>query len=511
VEEQEPQLTAVLQGYWKTVVRRRHWIVGAMVIGWAVALGGSLHLGDRYRSETLILVEQQRVPQHYVVSNIAVDLQERLQSMTQQILSRTRLQKIIEDMNLYGKASRSDLDALIARMRRDIQIDLVRAEGRGDLTAFKISYSASTPNLAQEVASRLTSLFIEENLRNRKEQSEETTAFLETQQEVARQSLAEQEQKLREFKTRFLGELPEQLQGNLSILSGLQDRLNAATSTLNQAQQQRLYLQSVEAQYRGTAGGNNGLTSDPDVARLRAALAEMQAHYTERHPDVVRLKGQLAEAERAEQRSLQTLDDASSSTLPSATTPLSQVQSQLKVNELEISSRQKEIEALQRQIDHYQRRLNLTPVREQQLAALTRDYEQSRNNYESLLAKRQQSELATNLEKQQQGEQFRVLDPPNLPQTPYFPNRLMIGLAGLAGGFAFGVVGSVVVEFLDPRIYGEEELLKLAPAPILVAVPPVPTEKESSREVRRGRMEIAVAGMLVLIVPAMTLLVHYKG
>jgi succinoglycan biosynthesis transport protein ExoP len=508
VQEQEPQLSEVLQGYWKTLVRRRHWVVGVMVIGWAAALGGSLQLEDKYRSETLILVEQQRVPQHYVVSNIAVDLQERLQNMTQQILSRTRLQKIIEDLNLYGGASRSDLDALIARMRRDIQIDLVRAEGRGDLTAFKISYSASTPSLAQEVASRLTSLFIEENLRNRKKQSEETTAFLETQQEAARQSLVEQEQRLREFKTRFLGELPEQLQGNLSILSGLQDRLNAATSTLNQAQQQRLYLQSLEAQYRGTAGGGN---DDPNVARLHSALAEMQARYTERHPDVVRLKEQLAETERAKGRSPAELGRASATPLASATTPLLQVQSQLKGNELEISSRQKEIEALHRQIDHYQRRLNLTPVREQQLAALTRDYEQSRNNYESLLAKKQQSELATNLEKQQQGEQFRVLDPPNLPQKPYFPNRLMIGMAGLAGGLAFGVVGSVLVEFLDPRIYGEQELLQLAGAPILVAVPPVITAKESSREARWRLVEIAVAGILVVMMPAMTLLVHYRG
>src|SRR5947199_759735 len=227
--------------------RRLWWLIVPLVLGWALVLSAAWFVPPRYRSETVIIVEQQKVPEQYVLSNVAADLQQRLQSMTQQILSRTRLLGIIENLHLYGEGDkRIDPDVLVQQMRRDIKIDLVQAPGRPwELSAFKISYSAPNPALAQQVTGKLSSLFIEENLRNRQQLAENTTKFLEIQLEQARKNLADQEERLSDFKSRYLGELPEQLQTNIQILSGLQARLQAANEGLDKANQQKLYLESL--------------------------------------------------------------------------------------------------------------------------------------------------------------------------------------------------------------------------------------------------------------------------
>src|SRR6185312_7934824 len=175
-----------------TIVRRRRWwLILPLFIGWALVMSAAWFITPRYRSETVIIVEQQKVPEQYVVPNVANDLQQRLQSMTEQILSRTRLLGIISNFHLYSKDQKSiDEDSLVKRMRDDIKIDLVQAPGRPwELSAFKISYSAPTAALAQQVTNELSSLFIAENLRNRQQLSEDTTQFLENELEVARNTL----------------------------------------------------------------------------------------------------------------------------------------------------------------------------------------------------------------------------------------------------------------------------------------------------------------------------------
>ena len=221
------------QEYLAIALRRRWYLILPMFLGWALVVLSTWFMSPKYRSETVIIVEQQKVPEQYVVSNVAVDLQQRLQSMSQQILSRTRLLGIIDSFQLYRRNGRKqpDPDLLVQQMRKDIKIDLVQAPGRPwELSAFKISYSAPTALLAQQVTKELSSLFIEENLQNRQQLSEDTTKFLENQLEQARKNLASQEERLRDFKARYLGELPEQLTTNIQILSGLQARLQAKRS-----------------------------------------------------------------------------------------------------------------------------------------------------------------------------------------------------------------------------------------------------------------------------------------
>ncbi len=299
--------------HWQLVCRRRWWLVLPAFGVWTLVWLTSWVLPVQYRSETLILVEQQRVPEQYVVSNVAADLQERLQSMTQQILSRTRLLKIMDEFKLYPKLrSRYTMDELVDRMRKDIQIELVQAPNSPrELTAFKIAYLSSEPELAQRVTEQLTSLFIEENLKARQQQSEQTTQFLDSQLEEARTNLASQESRVKEFKSQYLGELPEQVQSNVQILSGLQARLQQETDALSQAKQQGVYLESLFNQWRSLESdislgrGANAQTPpslDLELDRLRAQLTDLSSHYTEKHPDIRKLKEQIAKTERLKQQ-----------------------------------------------------------------------------------------------------------------------------------------------------------------------------------------------------------------
>ena len=242
---------------WNIIWRRRWWVLTTLFICWSVVWTLSWLLPPRYRSETLILIEQQKVPQEYVLSNVAVDFQQRLQTMTQQILSRARLQRIINDFHLYpGLRDRVAPDQLVEMMRKDIEIELVETANKRGLSAFHVYYSARSPQLAQQVASQLTNLFIQENLLAQQQQSESTTQFLSAELEQARRSLAEQEEKMRVFKAQYLGQLPSQVQSNVGILGGLQNQYEALSVRLQHSQEQKLYLESMQAQYKALDVGS---------------------------------------------------------------------------------------------------------------------------------------------------------------------------------------------------------------------------------------------------------------
>jgi len=507
--------------HWRVLCRRR-WLLAIPAFGiWLAVWALAWFLPAVYRSETVILVEQQKVPELYVVPNVSADLQDRLQNMTQQILSRTRLLKIMEDFNLYPTLRvRASGDDLIDRMRKDIEVELVQATNRsGNLSAFKVVYLSHDPVLAQKVTSQLTSLFIDENLKARQEQSEKTTQFLSTQLEDAGHGLADQEAKVKEFKSQYLGQLPEQVQSNVQILSGLQGQLQQETDLLGKAKQQSVYLETLRTQWRSleatmSAGSTEGAVAPPaleqELARLREQFANLSSHYTDRHPDVRKLRQQIEKTENmkaqieariAANSSTGALDSASHPGSPADMQTLAsrmEVESQIKANKMEIDNRQRAVQELHRRIEEYQSRLNMTPVREQQLAGLTRNYEQSRKNYEQLLAKRDQSEMATDLEKRQEGQQFRVLDPPNLPQKPYSPNRLRFDLIGLIVGLFAGGLVVAGAEVIDDRIYTKEEVAQIVSAPVLTEIPPLSTLAEQAKQIRKTWLQRLALSVMVL-------------
>jgi succinoglycan biosynthesis transport protein ExoP len=486
------------------IIRRRHLqFLIPLFLAWAVVWGASWVLPPRYLSSTLILVEQPTMPKDYVTPNVNDDLQERMQSITQQILSRTRLLHIIDKFDLYSSPhARPSPDQQVDAMRKDIDIELVR-DARNQITAFNVSYTSRDPKVAQRVTSELTNLFINENLEVRQQQSEDTTKFLESQLEAARQTLSDQEEKIREFKGQHVGEMPGQLASNLQILSGLQSQLQSEQDALNTAKQQHVYLQSLADQYRAlqgpakTADGTTvGLPAiDEELDKLRAQLADLSSRYTDRHPDVRKLKEQIAKTERMRTQLLASLKDKSPSTNDSAdpatsadptrASMLAQVQSQLRSNQVEITNREHSMATLTAKVDDYQGRLNQEPIREQQLSDLTRGYEQSKANYDDLLKKKNESSMATSMELLQQGERFHVVDAPSLPTKPDFPNRLKFCGIGLGIGLALGAAVAGAFEMVDDRIYDEKALQKLLPVAVMSEIPAITVTSDEQQERRR--------------------------
>ena len=515
--------------HWAIVVRQRRWLMGPLFLFGLLAFAGAHIWPERYRSEALILVEQQKVPEHYVTPNVATDLQDRLQSMTQQILSRTRLQRLIEQFNLYPRQrARLTTDAVIDKMREDIRIELVQAPRRqGELTAFRIYYSAPNPRVAQQITNELTSLFIEENLQARSQQSASTTSFLENQLEQARKDLAEQEQRLREYKLRYLGELPEQQQSNLQILSSLEAQLHAGAAALDRAEQQKIYLESLRAEYQAMQKSlgvreSSGRVAPSAIAEaalrdLRKQLTDLEAKYTPRHPDVDGLKEQIAQWETLRKR----LEDEQSPAQEGGTTAgivaptgepgLAEVASRLKAIKVESESYQREMKELRQRIGEARSHLNITPLREQQLAEVTRNYENSRQNYQSLLQKKLQSELATNLEKRQQGEQFRIIDPPSLPQKPSEPNRLQIILIGWLLGLLVGLGLVVLREVGDDTLRNEKDLRQFPQLHVLVRVPVLRSPREETREKWNRALEVVGVTLLTLLSVGIGVYTHFVG
>ena len=510
--------------HWLGVARRRHLhFLVPLFFGWLAVWAASWVLPPQFKSSTLILVEQPTMPKDYVVPNVNDNLQERLQSITQQILSRSRLLQIISEVNLYAK-NRSALspDELVDQMRKDIDIGLVRGPD-SSVSAFNVSFTARNPLIAQQVTSKLTNLFINENLAVRQQASEDTTKFLEDQLGTASQSLAEQEDKIRAFKGEHVGELPTQLGSNLQILSGLQTQLQAQEDALNNTRQQHTYLETLLNQYRALQGstktpdgGRVTLAAvDDELDKLRKQLADLSTTYKDQHPEIRALKDKIAKTEKLRdqlQANLKTKDGGapvdvdgfvhSDSTGVKDPSVLAQLQSQLQANQIEIKNREKTIADLTSKINDYQGRLNQEPVREQQLADLTRGYDQSKASYDELLKKRNESAMATSMELLQQGERFRVLDPPSLPLKPSFPNRLKFCGIGLMVGLALGLITVGAFEKLDDRIYNESELKTLLPVPVISEIPVIANPMIDMAERRRILLGVVTASVVFVAILA---------
>ena len=502
------------------IVGRRHLhFLIPLFFGWLIIWGASWVLPPRYKSSTLILVEQQTMPQNYVVPNVNDDLQVRLESIKQQILSRTRLLTIIDKLSLYGGTqSAASSDEQVERMRKDIDVELVRDPQRQNISSFRVSYSARDPHVAQHVTGELTNLFISENQKVLQEESAGTTSFIEQQLEEARASLSDQESKVRQFEAQHLGDLPTQEASNLQILAGLQAQLQNEQDALNTAKQQRVYLQASLQQERaaqsaarplnenqaGLLGPTDLTTINQQLDKLRSQLAELSSRYTDRYPDVQSLKDQIAKTEKIrdvliaaeKQREADPKLQGSAVPDPTLSAAARQLQGQLQANQLEIANRESTIESLKARIGDYQGRLNVEPAVEQQLADLTRGYDQSKANYDDLLKKKDQSQMATSMEEMQQGERFTMLDPPSLPTKPDFPNRLKFCGYGLAVGLALGFLVAGGLEFFDDRLHTERDIKSLLPIAVISEIPQILSPLDRRRTKRRMALGWATTALV---------------
>jgi len=489
------QLPSNVQDYLEIVSWRRWWLVLPVLIISVGTFFGSLFLPRSYKSEATIIVEPQKVPANYVQPTNSVNVADRLSAIRQEILSRTRLRKIITEFNIYRtKKGAIASDGQVEMMRRDIAVELVNPPGgerNKDVAALKISFSGPEPALVQKVTRKLTSLFIEEHLKDREQQAEGTTDFLDDQLSRLRQSLQEQETRIQAFKSSHAGELPEQQVAGLQMLSQLQGLLQANSDALSRAQQQEKYLEAMLASMRLMQSPQQmKSTLQLQYEAKNAELISAEQRYRANFPDVARLRLELkALQENLEVESGKNGDDGANP---------AQMRVQIQGTKEEISRRMARQTQIENDMQRIQVHISNLPRVEQQFAELMRDYETSRATYQTLLTKRNSSSIAAEMERRAEGEQFRILDPPTYPEKPYKPNLLQINLLGLLAGVFVGISLTLIVEVTDQTLQRDKDIAAVVGVPMLASVPWVLSNKEHARR-RVQHLILASTGGLALV------------
>lgn len=463
--------------------RRVWWLVLPIILVPILVYLGSLFVPNRYTSTTLVLVEEQQVPDNFVKPVVTEELDQRLVTMQERLLSRTRLQQLIEKFRIFPSDANSvPMDDLVERMRKMISVVPVRPDfdqksnpQKKVLPGFYINFSASEPHMAQQVCADITSMFMEENLKSREQSVEGTTQFLSTQLDDAKRKLDEQDAKLATFKQHYIGQLPDQEQANLSVLSALNEQLDAANQAVARSEQDKAFAQSMLAEQvaalKASRSGQDTETLQKKLDDLHSRLTTLEAHYTSDYPDVIKTKIEIAGVQK-QMKTAPAPDSGVGDDESAQSEPVELQQLRLQIHQLDDLriEKTKAQQNLEKEIRGYQSRIQMSPVVEQEYKALTRDYQTALSFYNDLLSKKSQSAMAADLERQQQGEQFRLMDPANLPDSPSFPNRLLFVLAGLAGGAALGVGMIVMIETQDKGLRTDDDVLFYLKLPVLTRV-----------------------------------------
>ena len=476
--------------YLQIARRRWIWIVVPTVVISGLVVAGARKLPKMYQSEALILVEPQKVPADFVKPTVSGDVSQRLESIEEQILSRTQLGQIIQKYGLYRDSGLTP-DGEVARMQDDIAVTPIinPAQRDAQVTAFKITYQGGDPVLAQQVTSDLSALFISENLKARAQQAQGTEAFIDSRLSDADQQLQTVATQLRELKSSYMGSLPEQETANLQVMSQLQAVVQSDAEALAQAQQQKTYLTSLNQAVDGIASAYTPpaapSAAEQALRKAQSDLAVAEQMYTPQHPDVIRLKAQVKALELQVKGSA-SAPSAQAKTSPAGTPQLSpQVRGQIALLNEEIQQRTKNQAATQAKIAQMQTRLERLPEVEEKLSNLTTAYNAAKANDDSLRQKKDAASMAAAMEQQAEGEEFRIVDPASLPQVPISPNLPRIDGMGAVGGLLLGVALAGVVEMRDPVIRSEADVVFYTQVPMLAVLPDIqPARPRTSRLLR---------------------------
>ncbi|MDD5434132.1 MAG: GNVR domain-containing protein [Nitrospira sp.] len=482
--EHQGQTQIQFEDYIEIIIRRKWFVIIPFIISIIGVIVALLIMHPMYKSSTLILVEPQKVPETYVKATVTEEVQERLNTISQQVMSRTRLESVIKEFDLYhGKKDKMGSEEIVELMRKNIEVDVKGDPKKKELSAFSISFSDNSPEIAMNVTNRLASLFIEENLKAREQQAEGTTEFLENQLEGLKTVLETYENQIKIFKQRYMGELPTQLETNLRTLDRFQLDIQTTNDSLRGAEERKITLEKQLADLKSSIASGTIVenTADPVRSRLnelQKQLSQLSAIYTERHPDIIRLKNEIAETEKGlkENRPSDKGSEGTDSTVTKTRTSnenslyVSLVNQLMDVN-ADIKGLREKQKEITKNISIFQNRVERMPTTEQKMAVLMRDYENTRTNYQSLLNKKLDAQLAESLEKRQKGEAFRILDPANLPVKPFKPDRLKIVLAGLAIGLGGGIGFVFLLEFIDASFRRPEDVYNSVGLPVLASVP----------------------------------------
>lgn len=499
VPENEPELTETISAVLASVARRRWWIIFALFVATVVAIVVAFRLPDRYTSEATLVVVQQEVSQKYVSPDSNTSIVDIANALKREVLSGPRLSAIIEEVGLYPEESHLLAPGdIVERMRKDVEMEpLDFVPARGEFSTFKIAFSANNPRLAQQVTSRLAQLFIEENFKAQGNKAASTSSFLQEQLEAAKRQVADQEERLKNFKMRNSGELPEQQTATIGALTELRIQLQSITAGLAKAREQR---ESVEASMYDV------------LARLQAEKTALLVRLTPQHPDVIKKDREIASVQAL-------IDNLKTGKLKSqdaqaqgpVDVSVAQLKRQVEASVLETQNLLEQQRQVNAEIAQYQARLNLAPVRDQELSALLRDYEVSKTQYTDLLKQKDQSQLTATMEERQEGQHFRMIEPPSLPSKPSAPNRVKISLGGAGAGILLGLVLAFFMEAKDRSFHTEKALSRAFPVPLVMGLPLLLTPAEKRARKWKSAFEWAAGSVAVVTVFAAEAYVFFHG
>ncbi len=509
------------------LVRRRWFILVPLCISLTLGLFLTLTANKTYKSSTLILVQQQSVPTEYVRSVVTSSINQRINTISQQILSRSNLEKIIDQFGLYEGADTMYLEDKIAGMRRRIHVKIERA--RHGAEAFSISFQGSDPRKVMRIANTLASFFMDENLKVREAQAIGTSEFLDSELEKTRRRLEAREQKLSVYRSKYLGGLPDELETNLRTLDRLQEQLASKNDLLRESKNSLSLLDAQISEVQRSASqetyvsgdatsGTTGQFSSENEEKLYLAekdLEELLTSYTEKHPDVVKLKKtieNLKQAMEKETAPTQSMDEDKSVSPRERKINgvMAQMQLSRKQGVTDISNTKADIQAIEKQMKQYQARVEDTPKRELELQSLKRDYNNIRDIFNSLLDRKLEAELSVNMEKKQKGEQFRILDHARLPEKPISPDVKKFFLLSLVAGVGIGAGIIFLLEFFDSAIRRDEQLEDDLGLTILASIPQlqVPGDKKKWRLETAG---FVLACFYMVVVLSFFIILNLKG
>lgn len=476
------------------ILKRRFWLILVCPL---LCLGISMTIchfqPTQFVSQTLVLIEQQKVPEDYVKPVVNEDLNARLASMKEQILSRSRIEPIVTQFGLYSRLP--NMDDRVDLTQKAIGINPIPyGQGARGMPGFFITFKAQDARVAQQACGEITSLFVSENLSVREQSAEGTTDFLRQQLDDAKRNLDEQDAKLADFQRKYLGRLPDQESSNASALQALTARLDAATQAISRQQQEESFLQAMVAEQSQASAHTDpatGTTTTSLQTELKDAIQrekDLEALYTPNHPDVVANKRRIANlrSEVAHESSAPVKDETS---VNATDTPqLKQLKTQLRILRMSLVESKKEQAGIEQQVKSYEAKIEASPMVEEEYKKITRDHDTALQFYNTLLAKMNESSMATALEHRQQGEQFRVMDAPNLPEEPISPKKRVYAIAGLAAGLAIGLLLAGLLEYRDSSLRTESDVWAFTKLPTLAIVSYIKVLEKSDPTGIRGRL-----------------------
>jgi polysaccharide biosynthesis transport protein len=556
--EEEPK---AFKDYLGALKRRKRQIVLTALVVFAIGLSVALLLPPSYKSTATILIEQQEIPVDLVRSTISSYADQRIQVISQQVMTRSNLMRIIEKFDLYPKLRRAKtMEEVLERMSKDIKLDILKADvidqRSGAKTAatiaFSLSYSGETPLGAQKVANELVTLFLSENLKAREQKTAETSSFLAEEAARLSRQVADIESRLAQFKARNIGRLPELVTLNMQMRDRTDNELREVDRQLAALEERKFYLDGQLAQIKPntplmSVGGERILDANERLRSLQAVYASASGVYSANHPDVVKMKREIAalkketgsasdtdeqakqlvklKADLAAARERYSADhpdvvritraiaalEADQRAAPAATATAAlkpenpayiAVQTQLEATVAEQRTLRVKRKQLESKMAMYEQRVEQSPQVEREYRDLARDHETSMLRYREIRNKQMQAEVGQELEKDRKGERFSLIDPPQLPEQPSSPNRPAIVLLGFVLALGSGLGSATLSENLDGSVRGVKALENLAGVPVLAAIPVVTTMGDRMRH--RRRVRTAAVASLVAFALALT-------